>query len=59
MKNLILLYTPFNQLVVKALMDQGLINENSLVVDHNIKPCSEFVNYLHLSNKLKKVSIHL
>lgn len=35
-------------------MDQGLIDKNSLVVDHNVKPSSEFINYIHLNNSLKK-----
>lgn len=55
MNNLVLIYTPFNKLVIKALIDQGLLDRNSLIIDHTEKKSDDFVNYYHLNNNFKKV----
>ena len=55
MNSLVLVYTPFNKLIVKTLMDQGVISRNSLIVDHTEVESSDFANYIHLANKWRKV----
>jgi hypothetical protein len=55
MYNLVLIYTPFNKLVIKALIDQGLLHKNSLIIDHTNRKSKDFTNYIHLSNIFKKL----
>ena len=56
MNNLVLIYTPFNKLVIKALIDQGLLDRNSLIIDHTEKKSDDFVNYYHLNNNARKLT---
>ena len=55
MNNLVLIYTPFNKLIIKSLIDQGLIHKNSLIIDHTIQKSNDFANYIHLSNFFQKL----
>lgn len=55
MINLILVYTPFNKLIIKTLIDQGLIDSNSLIIDHTVKKSDDFINYIHLKNIFEKI----
>lgn len=40
--------------MIKALIDQGMINEDSIIIDHNVKKSNDFKNYVFLGNNLFK-----
>lgn len=40
--------------MIKALIDQGIINEDSIIIDHNQKKSYDFKNYIFLGNNLLK-----